>query len=410
MKHFYLAFATVSLMLCGCASQPEPKPRSTAERGGPATFTEASADEEPFIAGPGKPTIREENQTELQRAQWEWYTEVLRFRGVRMPKLLADLDSRDSRDWQFVRSKVVPPAARPKEWPPELVDAAERRVPLTREQQAYRDYMMWPKAIRERLQAKDWESADSRSWLVRQGRLYAMIFDFDTAAPLSRRELESDRWLQFADAMLGQGADGQQMLISNMIVRLGHDNQEVVQNAQSVLWRVGPDVIQPLLDVLWLFNAGNPNFNKNVVATLAIYESRAAGPAITELLEGPRGGVTWRSRRYFVELLGRLRDVRGVRAISEEIEKTDITEYRKDDSGKLVPDPEGTASAVFVFHEYCMDALGKIGSKEGLAPIIKLWEKDDDHRDGAVNAIFAITGQRVKTLGEAKALEERSRK
>jgi hypothetical protein len=207
------------------------------------------------------------------------------------------------------------------------------------------------------------------------------------------------------------------MLISNMIVRLGHNEQTVVQNAQMVLRRVGPDVIQPLLDVLWVSLAGNPDFNRNVVNTLVDFKERVVGPAITELLESPRGGVTWRSRRYFVDLLGQLHDARGVRAITEEIEKTDITEYLKDESGKTVlrggkpvSDPNSTEYAVFVFHEYCIEALGALGQTDGLAPIVKLWEKDEDHADGAIAAIYEISHQRVTKLSEAKALAERSRK
>lgn len=72
MKHVYLALALFVLTLCGCASQPESGLRGRESSGTPATFTEDGSDEEPFVAGPGKPTIKEENQTELQRAQWAW--------------------------------------------------------------------------------------------------------------------------------------------------------------------------------------------------------------------------------------------------------------------------------------------------------------------------------------------------
>lgn len=411
----------LALALCACATtQPSNDNRPP---GGDATFKTDPEEDQPFHSGPGKPVITNLNETEYDRARWEWYTDVLNFRGVKMPRLLRELQSPNSADWNVARDKVVPPVARPKDWPPKLVDSRteaqkdgtvkliEKRIPLTREQEAYRQYLWWPKEIRKRLQANDWNSAANREWLVRQGHLYALVYDFDTAQPLGKAGLETDRWLNFADAMLAHGQDGEQMLISNMIVRLGHDQPDFVQNAQLVLMRVGPNVIQPLLDSLWVALAGNPNFNKNVVNTLADFGERAVGPAITELIEGPRGGVTWRARRHFIDLLGKLRDLRGVRAITEEIDKTDIQEFLRDENdqvvyknGAAVVDQRRTEQAVFVFHEYCIAALGAIGRKEGLKPIVALWEKNEDHYDGAVAAIYEITRKRVKSLQEAKAL------
>ncbi len=420
MRKFAI-LAWLAFVLAGCASAPTQNGDPVPDDGGrPATFDENPGEDEIFNGGKGRTTIKEENQTELDRARWDWYVDVLKFRGLRMPRLLDSLDSKSPEEWQIVRKKVVPAPTPPEPgtwWPPVLVDANDKRIPLTAQQQTYRDYVMWPKAIRTRLSANDWDSAANRAWLVRQGRLYAVLYEFDTRELLTKRDIESERWLQFADSMLAHGKDGQDMLISNMIVRLGHNEQTVVQNAQMVLRRVGPDVIQPLLDVLWVSLAGNPDFNRNVVNTLVDFKERVVGPAITELLESPRGGVTWRSRRYFVDLLGQLHDARGVRAITEEIEKTDITEYLKDESGKTVlrggkpvPDPNSTEYAVFVFHEYCIEALGALGQTDGLAPIVKLWEKDEDHADGAIAAIYEISHQRVTRLSEAKALAERSRK
>jgi HEAT repeat protein len=174
---------------------------------------------------------------------------------------------------------------------------------------------------------------------------------------------------------------------------------------------VGPNAIEPLMDALWVALAGNPNFNKNTVDVLVDFRERAVGPAISELIEGPRGGVTWRARRYFVELLGRLRDPRAIRAIKEEIEKTDISEYARDEhdqpiyeGGEMVVDKKRTEQAVFVFHEYCIEALGAIGRPEGLEPIVHLWEKDPDHIDGAQSAIREITGKRVDNVHEARKL------
>lgn len=396
--------------------------------GGDGTFKTDPEEDEPFHSGPGKPVITNLNETELDRARWEWYTDVLNFRGVKMPRLLRELESPNSADWAVARSKVVPPVKKPSDWPPQLVDSRtekkddgttrliEKRIPLTKEQEAYRQYLWWPKEIRAKLQSKDWNSEASRKWLVQQGRLYAIVYEFEIAAPYGRADRETDRWLKFADDMLAHGSEGEQMLVSNMIVRLGHDQQDFVQNAHIVLVRVGPNAIQPLLDSLWVALAGNPNFNKNAVEVLADFRDRAVGPAITELLEGPRGGVTWRARRYFIELLGKLGDARGVRAITEEIEKTDIQEFKRDDNdqviyedGKAVVDKERTENAVFVFHEYCIAALGELGRKEGLKPIVALWEKDADHVDGAQAAIYAITGKRVDTLEEAKKVVERTK-
>lgn len=409
-----------ALALCACtATQPANNDRPPGSNG---AFTDNTEDD-PLFSGPGKPVITNLNETEVDRARWEWYTDVLKFRGVKMPRLLRELESKNAADWNAARDKVVPPVKRPAQWPPQLVDSklvkqddgtsklVEKRIPLTKEQEAFRQYLMWPKEVRLKLQASDWNSEKSRQWLVEQGRLYALVYEFDIAQPLGRADRETDRWLDFADAMLAHGAEGEQMLISNMIVRLGHDQQDYVQNAHIVLVRVGPSTIQPLMDSLWVALAGNPNFNKNAVDVLADFRERAVGPAITELLEGPRGGVTWRARRYFVELLGRLRDVRAIRAIKEEIEKTDIQEYARDEHdqpvyerGQPVVDPRRTENAVFTFHEYCIEALGAIGKKEGLQPIIDLWEKDPDHVDGAQAAIYEITGKRVDNVHEARKL------
>ncbi len=418
MKFALALFA--ALLLGACAStQPTDEPRPN---GGSGAFS-GGTDEDPFVSGPGKPVITSLNETEADRARWDWYTDVLNFRGVKMPRLLRELESKDPANWGVARERVVPPVKRPAKWPPQLVDSRtetqkdgtvkliEKRIALTREQEAYRQYLMWPKEIRTRLQAADWNTAPNREWLALQGRLYALVYEFDTATPLGRADRETDRWLDFADAMTAQGPDGEQMLISNMIVRLGHDQQDYTQNAHIVLVRVGPNAIQPLLDALWVALAGNPNFNKNVVVVLADFRDRAVGPAITELMEGQRGGVTWRARRHLVDLLGRLRDARGIRAITEEIEKTDIQEFKRDENdqvifedGKAVVDPRRTENAVFLFHECCIAALGSIGRKEGLKPILDLWEKEPDHIDGAQAAIYEITGKRVETLQEARAL------
>ncbi len=410
----------LALALCACATtQPTDEPRPA---GGNGAFTDHT-DDDPFHSGPGKPVITNLNENETDRARWEWYTDVLKFRGIKMPRLLRELESKNAADWNVARDKVVPPAKRPANWPPQLVEThtekqddgttriIEKRIPLTKEQETYRQYMMWPKEVREKLQASDWNSAKSREWLVEQGRLYALVYEFETAQPQARADRETDRWLGFADSMLKFGATGEHMLISNMIVRLGHDQQDFVKNAHIVLVRVGPTAIEPLMDSLWVALAGNPNFNKNTVDVLVDFRDRAVGPAISELIEGPRGGVTWRTRRYFVDLLGRLRDVRGIRAIKEEIEKTDIQEYARDEhdqpiykNGEMVVDVKRTENAVFVFHEYCIEALGAIGKPEGLKPIIDLWEKDPDHVDGAQAAIREITGKRVDNVHEARKL------
>jgi hypothetical protein len=417
----FAAVLLLALALSACATT---QPADNRPDEPSAAFPDQPEDDAPLYSGPGKPVIIHPEDNETDRARWDWYTDVLKFRGVKMPRLLRELESKNAADWNVVRDQVQPPVKRPSDWPPELVKShretqsdgttklIEKRIPLTKEQEAYRHYRMWPKEIREKLQGTDWNSAKSREWLVEQGRLYALVYDFDIAQPLPRADRETDRWLDFADSMLSHGAEGEHMLISNMIVRLGHDQQDFVQNAHVVLVRVGPSTIEPLMDALWVTFGGNPDFNKNVVSVLADFRERAVGPAITELQLGPRGGVTWRSRKSFVDLLGMLRDARGIRAITEEIEKTDITEYRfpTDDDGKPlwgkgpVPDPKATEYAVFTFHEYCIAALGAIGKTEGIKPIVALWEKDPDHVDGAQSALYAITGKRVDNLSEAKAL------
>ncbi|MCC6574652.1 MAG: hypothetical protein IT462_12790 [Planctomycetes bacterium] len=408
----YLAgFITILwfLLIVACASTGATN-NSSDDGARPTGTFEGNNELKPFGSGKGVTVIEKDQPSPEEEMRFDQYLEVMAFRGAQMPKLLAHFAGNERADWEAVRRRVHPTPKRPAKWPP----AGDT---LNAEQKTYRAWLFWPRLVRQRLAASDWDSVKSREWLVRQGRLYELIYRFETENPRQSKSAELDRWRQFAESMLAHGDDGRDVLMSCMIVRLGHDNEDIVLNAQSVLVQVGEPAIQPLLDVLWVFQAGNLNFNKQAVATLANMGRAVVGAAIIELREAPRGGTTWRSRRFFVELLGQMTDVRGVRAIVEEIEKTDITEYSADENGKSAPDAKATANAIFVFHEYCINALGKIeygGSEAGkkaageaLATIVGLWEKDPDHVDGAGEAIFQITRKRVETLEEAKLLADK---
>lgn len=364
-----------------------------------------NADLRPFGSGRGVRVIEADGPTPEEEFRFSQYVEVLAFRGVQMPKLLARFGDEDPEAWRVVRRRVFPAPKKPVQWPP----AADAK--LNADQQAWRQWLFWPRLVRQRLAAADWDSNQSREWLVRQGRLYEATYRFETDTPRSSRSAELERWRRYSESMLGYGDDGQALLVSGMVVRLGHDNEEIALRAQGVLVDLGEPAIQSLIDVLWIFQAGNPNFSKRVVQTLSLMGREAAGAVIVELREAPRGGVTWRSRRFLVEVLGMIGDPRGVRAIVDEIEKTEITEYDLVD-GKLVPDASKTANAVFTFHESCINALGKIATRECIAPVVDLWARDPDHEDGARTALLAVARRvgaraaRLRTLEEARAFAE----
>ena len=137
------------LALCACSSQQSGDGGS--DSGGSATDGGQDGGEE-F----NEPTIV------LDRS------DVQKFRGTEMVKLLATLDSQEPDDWRLVRRHVYPAPTSPWktdaegnvvgknfQWPPK--DAED----LSDEQLKWRSYLLWPDHIRQILQQDDWDSADS---------------------------------------------------------------------------------------------------------------------------------------------------------------------------------------------------------------------------------------------------------
>lgn len=362
-------------------------------------------------------------------------SDVQRFRGSEMVKLLARMDSERAEDWQFVRRHVHPRPQSPREgkftWPPENPDKMNDR------QRAWHSYLLWPAHVRALLHSKEWDSKDNRVRLARYGRMYSLLHEFQTRSPHRSPTQEAEYWRQFAESMLAYGADGEELLIANMIVAFSNPTETVVYQAQNILLQLGDAAIEPLCAAMWTSHrqlvmgweeeidertgkrirtdvikaVGNPNYNRYIADTLFRIGPRAIPKIINELEisvddDGFSRGPAWRFRRYFVELLGRFGDRRALRTLEGEIDRVIVEEYVLEElyKGRRVIDRDATEDGAFVFREYIIQAIARIPDTAGLRPIIKLWEMDESHEIAAATAIQRLTKRRVTSPAEARQL------
>jgi hypothetical protein len=352
---------------------------------------------------------------------------VATFRGEEMSALLERLERDDPEEWVYVRSHVYPapqPPVSPEgrvnyRWPPEDTNRLSDR------QRAWRSYLLWPEHLRELLQAEDWDEAENRRRLARYGRMYRLVYRFQSSSDYRDARRESEHWRDFAESMLAYGDDGRRLLIANMVLALTNPEEQIVHQAQHILVQLGAPAIEPLCTALWtghnqLVEAQdsrgetiyvvqtNANFPKYVIDVLFQIGPRSVSQAIYELENGPLEGTAWRFRRNFVELLGRFRDPRAVRALVAEVDRVDIYELDRNAwaQGRRMVDEAATDHARYVYGQYLIQALGDIGAPEGLRGIIALWERDPDHEMASLEAIFRITRRRVLTLDEARVVAE----
>jgi hypothetical protein len=370
---------------------------------------------------------------------------VAEFRGVEMPKLLARMDGNDRDQWVYVRRHVhpapEPPAVikdnklvrRNYDWPPaNWKDMSDR-------QKAWSSYELWPDHIRkllhqERVTNADgkviqeaWDSEHVRRRLARYGRMYRTVYDFQKPEQFASEVIESEHWRKFAESMLAYGDDVRDMPVANMITALSNPEERVAYQAQDILVQVGRDhgapVIEVLCAALWtshnqmyeVNNAQgeleivvqhNANFPKFVIDCLSAIGPRCASQAIYELEHGPVAGSAWRFRKHFVELLGRLNDAAAVEALEKELDRVKIVELDAAElaKGNEVIDERGTDYAEFVYREYLLQSLGKIGAAEGLRAIIRIWKLDESHEMAAIDAIRRIARRNVGSIAEAREL------
>lgn len=371
---------------------------------------------------------------------------VAEFRGTEMPDLLERLELEDRDQWLHVRRHVYPAPLPPREY---LRDGSvKQNYPwppgdwnnLSRQQKAWRSYALWPDTIRRLLQQEElrdadgfvvreaWNSEAVRTRLARYGRMYRLVYKFQSAPQYSTGNRESEHWARFAESMLAYGEDGRELLVANMILALTSPEHAVVGRAQEVLLQVGLPAIDQLCTALWtghnqLVEAQdargetiyvvqtNANFPKYVIETLVNIGPRCVGQAIVELettldKDAEAKGGAWRFRKHFIELLGRFKDPRAIRAIEAEVDRVKIVEYDREQlaRGRLVVDQQATDHAAFVYREYLLAALGNIGHKDGLRAVLKIWKKDEFHEVAAIDAILKIAARRIRTMAELREL------
>lgn len=346
-------------------------------------------------------------------------TDVQKFRGIKMPELLNRMERDDPADWAVVRKYVYPALKRPKQWPPQNFSK------MSNSQQKYYNQLKWPAHIRGILQSKKWNDEKSRKRLTNYARMYQLVYRFQNR---KKHGHEGPIWKEFAESMLVYGDDGQTMLINNMIVSLSSPDDQVVSLAQHILLQIGPPALEPLCAALWTRHnqlveytdarghyqtkvVSNPDFNKAIADTIYDIGPRAVNQCIYELentldKDGKARGTTWRFRKYFVELLGRFGDPRGLKALEAEIdrvivEEPDLKEWKK---GRFVKDALASSTAEFLFHEHVISAIGNINDPQGLRPIIRLWSKDEFHETSALDAILSITNRMIRTIEGARRL------
>lgn len=371
-------------------------------------------------------------------------SDVQQFRGTEMVDLLSSMEAQEPDDWLRVRRHVYPVPRRPYDldedgriarrnfdWPPEDPDD------LNDNQRKWRSYLLWPEHIRELLQKKDWDSEENRRRLSNYGRMYALLHEFQTRSPYASPTRETEYWSRFAESLLAYGKDGEELLISNMIVSMSNPIEDVCLRAQDILVQVGDPAIEPLCASMWTSHRqlvmsteeeidpetgrrfskviykvfGNPNYNKYISDTLYRIGPRVVPQAIYELeyslnSEGKSIGTTWRYRRYFVELLGRLHDPKALRSLEAEIDRVVVEEYDPEAlrAGKRVIDKAATDTAAFTWQGHLIEAIGELGNPEGIRALIKLWKMDDFHEVPVIGAIFELTGKRVRSLEDARKL------
>lgn len=415
MKHRYIACLVFGWLLGACAS------------GGGAGTPGGTELPEGGAFGEGK----DGGKTETSDALVLERSDVQRFRGTEMVRLLELMDSNDPADWDYVRRHVYPPPARPRDWPPRDIDD------MSEPQRKYRSFLLWPEHLRNLLLKDDWDDRANRDRLARYGRMYHLLHEFQTRRPYNSPTRESEYWREFAESMLAYGDDGEELLIANMITAFSSPDKNVVFHARDILVQIGPPAIEPLCAALWTFHrqlvevtdprtgeleyqaVGNPDFNEYIVETLYRIGPRAAPQAIYELensldADGRSVGSSWRFRRYFINLVGRLgetmsRDTRGdvLKTLEAEIDRVVVEEYDEEElaRGRRVVDPVATDDAEFLFHEHIIQAVGNLRDPRGLRAVIKLWEMDDFHADSALRAIFKMTGKRdVRSVAGAREL------
>lgn len=389
-------------------------------------------------------------------------SDVQKFRGTEMVKLLDKMQSIEPNDWAFVRRHVHPApeppfvydqngriADRNFEWPP-----ADPEDPSAK-QREWMSYQLWPEHIRKLLHQEKlvdsegyviqeaWNSEQIRKRLANYGRMYALLHEFQTRQPYGSPTRETEYWRQFAESMLAYGKDGEELLIANMIVALSNPIEETCYRAQDILVDIGEPAIEPLCAAMWTMHrqlisgweeeidpqtgrrirtevyktVGNPNFNKYIADALYRIGPRASGQVIIELEtvliqkgehEGKFVGPGWRYRKFFIELLGRFGEPRALPTLEAEIDRVIVQEYDEKAlaEGEVKVDPVATDDANFVFHEHLIAALGAIRTPEALRPIIKLWKMDEFHESAAIDSVFKLTGKNVRSIAETRAIAE----
>lgn len=389
-------------------------------------------------------------------------SDVQKFRGTEMVKLLDRMQSNEPDDWMYVRRHVYPAPQPPFEydeagrvtrrnydWPPENPDR------LTDKQREWLSYQLWPDHIRRLLQQQElrdpdghvvqqaWDHEETRRRLANYGRMYALLHEFQTRQPFGSPTRETEYWRQFAESMLAYGRDGEELLVANMIVALSNPLEDVCRRAQDILVQVGEPAIEPLCAAMWTMHrqliagweeevdpdtgrrirtevfktVGNPNFNKYIADALYRIGPRAVGQVIIELEsvlitegehKGKFVGPGWRYRKFFIELLGRFGDARALPTLEAEIDRVIVQEYDSEAlaNGKVKIDPVATDDATFVFHEHLIVALGSLRTPEALRPVIRLWKLDEFHETSAIDAVFKLTGKNVRSIEAARAVAE----
>jgi hypothetical protein len=377
-------------------------------------------------------------------------TDVQRFRGTEMVRLLERMDSDDPEDWSYVRRHVHPAPQPPVEygenrrvtrrnyeWPPADPDRLNDR------QKKWKSYQLWPEHIRRLLHLRDWDSEANRTRLANYGRMYSLLHEFQTRQPYNSPTRETEYWRLFAESMLAYGQDGQDLLVANMIVAFSNPLEEVCLRAQDILVQIGEPAIEPLCAAMWTMHrqmisgweedidpetgrrvreevykaVGNPNFNKYIADTLYRIGPKSVGYVIQELdsvliwegeNKGKFVGPGWRYRKFFIELLGRFGDPRALPTLEAEIDRVVVQEYDTEAlrKGVMRVDPVATDDATFVFHEHLIQALGEMRRAAALRPIIRLWKLDEFHEMSAVAAVEQLTGKRVRSIEGTRALAE----
>ncbi len=326
--------------------------------------------------------------------------EMSEWRQEWLPRLLAEFDSNDQRDWHNARRQLL----------------ENEHTPARR---TNRDGEVVDTHIRAMLQQDDWDSAANRAKLVEEGLIYEHLSRFSSK--------DRSEWRAARRTLVALGEEGAERAALELMLRLGWtpDDDRPRSEDDLALWaieelrEIGADAVPVLVHGTYMRSMiegmeGNRYF-ENVYYALAEIGAPSIEPLALDLRNSrkfPNDDTRFqrirRQLRTLESIFKNLRDsnhpahvadlseVERERRVAIEFIDETLKEYRPSNDLRL-----------FQIRQYGILALRRIGSEAACMPLIELWEQaareqDRDIIDACRDALTSITGRRIDTLEDWK--------